>query len=133
MPKVILEPENDCLENGMEIKRCKDIMFDMIDRQIKEAKIKQHLENDPVFIDEINKNRETISQLKFSKVDTHPYDIIKNKQGYEALNKHQAQCRRIHIKEYRTVKKVKGEEVVTVNEVNSNSDIIKIWAQDLQD
>jgi hypothetical protein len=40
MPKVILEPENDCLENGMEIKRCKDIMFDMIDRQIKEAKIK---------------------------------------------------------------------------------------------
>ncbi len=47
----------------MEIKRCKDIMFDMIDRQIKEAKIKQHLENDAEFIDQIIKNRDSISQL----------------------------------------------------------------------
>ncbi len=69
--------------------------------------------------------------MKFQKIDLHPYQVIKHKKGYEALMRYQEQCRAINIPEYRIVRRVNGEDQITIANAKSNKDIFKLWRREL--
>lgn len=84
-------------------------MYEFVDQQIKREKINQLFDQDNSLFDKVMMEREYYIKNQFTKMkDTHPYDIIKNKVGYEAHNKHQAKMRKIDIPEYKIVKRVRG-------------------------
>lgn len=86
---------------------------------------------DPTLYEQQLAKRRAFSELKFGKVDTHPYDLIKNKKGYDALIKFQQEACSIHIPEYRLVRRFNGVEHVTISNVQSNHDIVKLWRKEL--
>ncbi len=107
-------------------------MTELIDRTIKKQKISQLFDADPELYNSLVEQRKQYTSIKPKKIDDNLYDLINNKKGYDALNKHQLNCRRINIPEYKVVKRVNGVEQVTVHNVKCNNDIIKLWSKDLE-
>ena len=67
-------------------------------------------DKDPNLYQEQMEKRRAFSELKFRKIELHPYEVIKHKKGYDALIAHQKLARAIHIPEYKMIRRVNGQD-----------------------